>query len=82
MKPGYDTIHRPKPVQIALEIRRGISRCCGPRLEAAGVDGAQISSYDFGPDLDRFARTVLPFVYAAGRRNPEPVGRDIQGSTA
>ena len=80
--------HNPpaKTVRVALEIRRGISRCSGPRLEAAGVDGAQINSYDFGgdlgPDPDRIARTVLSLVDAAGRRNPEPAGHDIQGSRA
>ena len=43
------------------------------RLRAAGVDGAQVNFYDFGPDLDRFARTVLPLMHEAGLRNPGPV---------
>ena len=51
------------------------------RLRAAGVDGAQINFYDFGPDLDRFAHTVLPLLHEAGLRHPEPVGADT-GSPA
>ena len=43
------------------------------RLRAAGVDGVQVNFYDFGPDLDRFACTVLPLMHEAGLRNPEPV---------
>ena len=44
------------------------------RLRAAGVDGVQVNFYDSGPDLDRFARTVLPLMHEAGLRNPEPTG--------
>ena len=51
------------------------------RLKAAGVDGVQVNFYDFGPDLDRFARTVLPLMHEAGLRNPEPAGNEI-GSAA
>ena len=51
------------------------------RLKAAGVDGVQVNFYDFGPDLDRFARTVLPLMHEAGLRNPEPAGHDM-GSAA
>ena len=51
------------------------------RLKAAGVDGVQVNFYDFGPDLDRFARTVLPLMHEAGLRNPEPAGNDM-GSAA
>lgn len=51
------------------------------RLKAAGVDGVQVNFYDFGPDLDRFARTVLPLMHEAGLRNPEPVGNEM-GSAA
>lgn len=51
------------------------------RLEAAGVDGVQVNFYDFGPDLDRFARTVLPLMHEAGLQNPEPAGHDM-GSAA
>ena len=43
------------------------------RLRAAGVDGAQGNFYDFGPDLDRFACTVLPLMHEAGLRTPVPV---------
>ena len=51
------------------------------RLRAAGVDGVQIYFYDFGPDLDRFARSVLPLMHEAGLRNPEPVGSHIGSAT-
>ena len=51
------------------------------RFGAAGVDGVQANFYDFGPDLDRFARTVLPLMHEAGQRNPEPAGHDM-GSAA
>ena len=51
------------------------------RLKAAGVDGVQVNFYDFGPDLDRFARTVLPLMHEAGLRNPEPAGNEM-GSAA
>ena len=51
------------------------------RLKAAGVDGVQVNFYDSGPDLDRFARTVLPLMHEAGLRNPEPAGNDM-GSAA
>ena len=50
-------------------------------VRAPGVDGAQASFYDFGPDLDRFACTVLPFMHEAGLRNPEPV-EPMTGSAA
>ena len=50
------------------------------RLKAAGVDGVQVNFYDFGPDLDRFARTVLPLMREAGLRNPEPAGLENNGS--
>ena len=51
------------------------------RLKAAGVDGVQVNFYDFGPDLDRFACTVLPLMHEAGLRNPEPAGNEM-GSAA
>jgi FMNH2-dependent dimethyl sulfone monooxygenase len=38
------------------------------RLHAAGVDGAQLSFYDFAPDLERFGRLVLPLLPARGLR--------------
>ena len=41
----------------------------------------QVNFYDFGPDPDRFARTVLSLKHEAGLRNPEPAGRDM-GSAA
>ena len=52
-----------------------------PHPEAAGVDGVQVSFYDSGPALDRFARAVPPLMHEAGRRNPEPAGNDM-GSAA
>ena len=50
------------------------------RLKAAGVDGVRVNFYDSGPDLDRFARTVLPLMREAGLRNPEPAGLENNGS--
>ena len=50
------------------------------RLRGAGVDGAQVHFYDFGPDLDRFACTVLPLMREAGLRAPEPAGLETTGS--
>ena len=41
----------------------------------------QINFYDFGPDLDRFSRSVLPLMHEAGLRNPEPVGPHIGSAT-
>ena len=43
------------------------------RLKASGVDGGQVSFYDLGPDLDRFARAVLPLVRETRLRNPGPI---------
>lgn len=51
------------------------------RLKAAGVDGVQVNFYDFGPDLDRFARTAPLLMREAGLRNPELAGNDM-GSAA
>ena len=62
-------------------IERGRENKSALRLRAAGVDGVQVNFYDFGSDLDRFARTVLPLMHEAGRRNPEPAGHDM-GSAA
>ncbi|MBN3728913.1 LLM class flavin-dependent oxidoreductase [Burkholderia sp. Ac-20379] len=39
------------------------------RLHAAGVDGVQLSFYDFAPDLDLFGRRVLPLLREAGLRH-------------
>ncbi len=39
------------------------------RLHAAGVDGVQLSFYDFRPDLDLFGRRVLPLLREAGLRH-------------
>lgn len=38
------------------------------RLHAAGVDGAQLSFYDFAPDLERFGQLVLPLLQQKGLR--------------
>ena len=52
----------------------------GQRARAAGVDGARVNFYDFGPELDRFARTVPPRMREAGLRAPEPDGLENTGS--
>ena len=62
-------MHRPEFTERRRENESAL------RLEAAGVDGVQVNFYDFGPDLDRFARTVLPLMREAGLRNPEPAGK-------
>jgi dimethylsulfone monooxygenase len=38
------------------------------RLQAAGIDGVQLSFYDFQPDLAFFGQAVLPLLVAAGLR--------------
>nr|WP_260435106.1 hypothetical protein [Burkholderia cepacia] len=38
------------------------------RLHRAGIDGIQLSFYDFKPDLDFFGERVLPLLRAAGLR--------------
>jgi len=38
------------------------------RLKAAGIDGVQLSFYDFKPDLDFFGARVLPLLKQAGLR--------------
>ncbi|WP_316189261.1 LLM class flavin-dependent oxidoreductase [Bradyrhizobium sp. SZCCHNS1054] len=40
------------------------------QLKKAGVDGLQLSFYDFKPDLDFFGRRVLPLMEQAGLRKP------------
>lgn len=37
-------------------------------LKKTGVDGVQISFYDFGPDFDHFVGTTLPLLKSAGLR--------------
>ncbi|MEI9984768.1 MAG: LLM class flavin-dependent oxidoreductase [Aliidongia sp.] len=39
------------------------------RLHAAGIDGVQLSFYDFQPDLDFFGAEVLPLLIDAGLRS-------------
>ncbi|MGZ5899512.1 MAG: LLM class flavin-dependent oxidoreductase [Reyranella sp.] len=38
------------------------------KLRRAGVDGVQLTFYDFAPDLEHFAAKVLPLMYQAGLR--------------
>lgn len=38
------------------------------RLKAAGVDGLQLSFFDFQPDLDHFGTRILPLMKQAGLR--------------
>lgn len=38
------------------------------RLRRAGVDGVQLSFFDFKPDLEFFGKEVLPLMHAAGLR--------------
>lgn len=38
------------------------------KLKAAGIDGLQVSFYDFGPDLEFFAQRILPLMKQAGLR--------------
>ena len=49
------------------------------RSEAAGVDGARVVFYDFGPDLNRFACSEHPIVHETGVRNPGLAGQDPAG---
>lgn len=41
------------------------------KLRDAGVDGVQLTFYDFAPDLEHFAEKVLPLMYQAGLRLPD-----------
>jgi FMNH2-dependent dimethyl sulfone monooxygenase len=41
------------------------------KLKATGIDGVQVTFYDFAPDLEHFAEKVLPLLYEAGLRIPE-----------
>ena len=38
------------------------------RLKRAGVDGLQLSFYDFKPDLEFFGDRILPLMKQAGLR--------------
>jgi FMNH2-dependent dimethyl sulfone monooxygenase len=38
------------------------------RLKQAGIDGIQLSFFDFGPDLEQFGERVLPLLHQAGLR--------------
>jgi len=43
-------------------------------LHAAGLDGVQLTFYDYLPDLEHFGRAVLPLLEQAGLRTPaEPL---------
>jgi FMNH2-dependent dimethyl sulfone monooxygenase len=42
------------------------------QLKRAGVDGLQLSFYDFKPDLDFFGRRVIPLMEQAGLRHALP----------
>ena len=71
----------PTPVEVSVGSRPAVRRSSVPWLEAAGVDGVQVNFYDFGPDLDRFARTVPPLLREAGLRISGPLDSDT-GRTA
>jgi FMNH2-dependent dimethyl sulfone monooxygenase len=38
------------------------------RLKEAGIDGLQLSFFDFAPDLDHFGSRILPLMRQAGLR--------------
>ena len=40
-------------------------------LQKAGVDGVQVTFYDFAPDLEYFGKAVLPLMREAGLRLPQ-----------
>jgi FMNH2-dependent dimethyl sulfone monooxygenase len=40
------------------------------RLKAAGIDGVQLTFFDFEPDLAYFGEAVLPLMEEAGLRLP------------
>ena len=39
------------------------------RLKQAGIDGIQLSFFDFAPDLEQFGERVLPLLHQAGLRH-------------
>lgn len=41
------------------------------KLKAAGIDGVQLTFFDFAPDLEYFGEKVLPLLYEAGLRVPD-----------
>jgi len=43
------------------------------KLKKAGVDGVQLTFYDFAPDLEHFAQKVLPLMHDAGLRVADSV---------
>jgi FMNH2-dependent dimethyl sulfone monooxygenase len=42
------------------------------KLKAAGVDGVQLTFYDFAADLEQFGEKVLPLMVEAGLRIADP----------
>ncbi|MDO9712878.1 LLM class flavin-dependent oxidoreductase [Paracraurococcus lichenis] len=42
------------------------------RLKEAGIDGIQVSFFDFQPDLEHFGTRILPLLERAGLRFPAP----------
>ncbi len=41
-----------------------------PSAEQAGIDGIQMSFFDFAPDFELFATQILPLMHQAGLRLP------------
>jgi FMNH2-dependent dimethyl sulfone monooxygenase len=44
------------------------------RLHDTGIDGVQLTFYDYLPDLDQFGRDILPLLEKAGLREPMAKG--------
>jgi FMNH2-dependent dimethyl sulfone monooxygenase len=48
------------------------------RLHDAGIDGVQLTFYDYLPDLEQFGRDIMPLLERAGLRAPHP--KDTPGT--
>ncbi|MFC4276641.1 LLM class flavin-dependent oxidoreductase [Achromobacter aloeverae] len=48
------------------------------KLKAAGIDGVQLTFYDFAPDLEYFGEKVLPLLHEAGLRIPDLPATAVQ----
>jgi FMNH2-dependent dimethyl sulfone monooxygenase len=66
----YDTARQRKLGGGNLQIVGGPAQLaeCIARLKAAGIDGVQLSFYDFAPDLALFGARVLPLLKTMGLR--------------
>jgi FMNH2-dependent dimethyl sulfone monooxygenase len=46
------------------------------RLHEAGIDGVQLTFYDYLPELEYFGQEIVPLLEKAGLRQPAPGDQD------